>query len=164
MKHPIKVQRIAGIVGAVATLVMVGGSELQAQADTSYLALQQMLSVDKKKKQDKNLPAVPRGQSPSDYGNIGANPRRGREVSPKCEDAYALAAQIMAGGPVDRQVTGRNFGNMDASQGMPTPPFEARMAPREVWDRQPARTGRTEISKSMNSMRGFTQSRRPQGC
>jgi hypothetical protein len=140
---------------AVAGLVFVSSSSLHAQADTGRLAMQeQRLSVDKKKKQEPKAAPIPRGTSPSDYGSIGSNPRKGLPVAPQCENASAMAAQIMAGGPTDRMVTSRNLGNMDASQGLPTPPFQARMEPRERGFRSSAREGRSEINKSINSMRG----------
>ena len=154
MKRLIKVPKIVFIAGAVTMLVSVESSVLRAQADTGSLRMQeQRSSVDKKKKQDRKAAPVKRSASASDYGRIGSNPNRGSEVSPKCEDAYALAAQIAAGGPVDRQVSSRNFGNMDASQGLPTAPFQPRMAPRDSSFKSSARHGRSEINKSLNSMR-----------
>ena len=167
MKRLIKVPRIVFIAGAVTMLVSIESSVLHAQADTGSVKMQELRSsVDKKKKQDRKAAPVTRSASASDYGRIGSNPRKGVEVSPKCEDAYALAAQIAAGGPVDRQVSGRNLGNMDASQGLPTPPFQPRMAPREPSFTSSARHGRSEINKSLNSMRSSNNNGMPRmpGC
>jgi hypothetical protein len=154
------------IAGVAFSLVGAQATELLAQADTSILRVQEhMLSVDKKKKQDAKAAPAPRSKSASDYGRIGSNPRKGIEVSPQCEDAYAMAAQIMAGGPTDRMVTSRNLGNMDASQGLPTPPMQSRMEPREPGFTSSARHGRSEINKSLNSMRRSNDpARRMTGC
>lgn len=86
---------------------------------------------DKKKAPKVQAPVSTRGASASASAAIGANPRRQGEVPARCEDAHALAAQIMAGGPTDRMVYIRDRRNMDASQGHVAPPFQAQFQPRE---------------------------------
>lgn len=166
MNRSIKVPKTVLFASAIVALVTVNPSSLAAQADTGRLTMQeQRLSVDKKKKQDKKAAPIPRGNSAADYGRIGSNPRKGFDVSPQCEDAYAMAAQIMAGGPTDRMVSQRTLGNMDASQGLPTAPFQARMEPREPGFTSSARHGRSEINKSLNSTRRpMNPAARMHGC
>jgi hypothetical protein len=164
--HSITVRRMISIAGAAVTLVTVHSTVLEAQADSGRLATQELRSsIDKKKKQEQPAPPIPRGQSVSDYGRIGSNPNKGRDVAPRCEDAYAMAAQIMSGGPTDRMVSSRNLGNMDASQGLVAPPFQARMEPREPGFTSSARHGRSEINKSLNgTRRPINPAGRTQGC